>query len=57
VRQGAHIINFDNYSNIIAAYTPSLQAGAFHKCLWTGVTLRDLQGFDLTLCKIEQMFV
>ena len=49
VRGGAHVLNFDNYAHTIAAYVPSIDDGAFHNCSWAGVTLRKLDGVDLSL--------
>jgi hypothetical protein len=54
VRQGNHVINFDNYAHTIAAHTPSTNKGAFNGCYWCGVALRAFTGTqsfpDLSLC-------
>jgi hypothetical protein len=42
VRDHPHIVNFDNYSNIIASYIATSDKGAYANCAWTGHTLRKL---------------
>lgn len=49
VRNGPHIYNFDNYSNLIASYIATSNKGAFQNCAWTGHTLRKLDPvYDMT---------
>lgn len=37
-----HILNFDNYCNVISNYLKSSEKGAYTLCLWTGATLKRL---------------